>query len=189
MTEGAATEGVATGGPVPDGSATDGPALLWLPAQALNCYEGDARLRSWLLEPGVLTRRMRRIAGGQFRLNVIQETTDAAGRVRAIELCAGARAWLYAETRIPAATLSAHSWLATLEGRALGEVLATRDDVRREPLEFARELESSAPIARALARRPSLAPQPLWIRRSRYQVGGAPFVLHEVFYPDTGMIE
>jgi len=182
-------DGAVIGGERMDGGAVDGPATLWLPGAALNCYEGDARLRSWLLEPGVLTSRMRRMAGADFRLNVVRETTDSGGHLRAIELCAGARAWLYAETRVPGATLRVHSWLATLHGNALGEVLAARDDVRREPLVFARELETSPLIARALARRASLAPQPLWIRRSAYQVGGAPFLLHEVFYPDTGIAD
>jgi chorismate--pyruvate lyase len=182
-------DGAVTGDAVREGALVDGPATLWLPGAALNCYEGDARLRSWLLEPGVLTSRMRHMAGADFRLNVVHEVTDSGGHLRAIELCAGARAWLYAETRVPGATLSRHSWLATLQGRALGEVLAARHDVRREPLVFARELDTSPLIARALARRPGLAPQPLWVRRSGYQVGGAPFLLHEVFYPDTGIAD
>ena len=35
------------------------PAALWLPASALGCYEGNARLRSWLTTPGLLTHRVR----------------------------------------------------------------------------------------------------------------------------------
>jgi chorismate lyase len=168
--------------------ATPRPPPMWLPAQALNCYEGDARLRSWLTEPGLLTGRMRTLGGQAFALCIVRERTGAEGHLRAIELKCGPRVWLYAETQVPAATLELHPWLGRLQGAALGEVLARRDDVRREAFEFAR-LESGEPlIARALARA-GLEPQALWVRRSRYEVGGHPFVLQEVFYPGTGVLD
>ena len=160
---------------------------MWLPAQALNCYEGDARLRSWLTEPGLLTQRMRAIGGPAFRLNVIREETNASGHLREIELLCAGQPWLYAETRVPATTLAAHRWLCELGGSALGEVLAARADVDREPLAFALESPESPLVSRALARA-RLAPQSLWVRRSSFTVGGSPFVLHEIFHPRIGVM-
>ncbi|MGB8327806.1 MAG: chorismate lyase [Steroidobacteraceae bacterium] len=161
---------------------------MWLPAQALDCYEGNARLRSWLTEDGLMTARMRAAGGAAFRLNVIGEATDATGHLRAIELLCGDRVWLYAETRVPAPTLARHPWLARIGKAALGEVLAARTDLARDPFEFARELPESQVVSRALERA-GLTAQPLWVRRTRYQVGGAPFVLREVFFPGTGALD
>jgi chorismate-pyruvate lyase len=158
---------------------------MWLPGHALNCYEGDPRLRSWLLEPGLLTARMQRECGAAYRLNVIDEQRDDSGFTRIIELLVSDVPWIYAETRVPAATLTAHPWLAQLGRKPLGEWLAARKDIVREELEYCRAYDDDPLVGRALART-KLAPQPLWVRQTRLAVGAAPFVLHEVFFPHTG---
>ena len=58
-------------------ASADAPAApasaLWLPGTALNCYEGNAGLRSWLMTPGLLTQRIRDAAGAGFGMQVLGE--------------------------------------------------------------------------------------------------------------------
>jgi chorismate lyase len=159
---------------------------MWLPGHALNCYEGDPLLRSWLTEPGLLTERMRRECGTAFRLNVIGESRSPAGFSRTIELLVDERPWIYAETTVPTDTLREHDWLRRLGTRPLGEWLRERSDITREELEFCRVYDDDAQVARALSRA-QIAAQPLWVRRTRLAVAGAPFVLHELYFPYIGL--
>jgi chorismate-pyruvate lyase len=161
-------------------------AQLWLPEHALNCYEGNPRLRSWLATPGLLTQRMRDTAGEAFRMNVLREYRAADGdHLREIELTARGVPWVFAQTRVPASTLSRHPWLAQIGDTALGEALAAHGRVSRTDFEYGRLTPDDPLVALALARR-ELAPQPLWIRRSTFAVDDAPLVVQEVFFPDVG---
>jgi chorismate-pyruvate lyase len=161
----------------------DDAAHLWLPASALNCYEGDAVLSSWLREPGLLTQRMRGECGAAFNMRVVREAREGVEHVREIELCCGERAWVFAQTRIPRNTASQHPWLLELGENALGETLATRTGVQRTEFEYARLPGDLPLIARALERA-GLGAQSLWVRRSRFLVGGASLL--EVFLPPIG---
>jgi chorismate lyase len=143
-------------------------------------------MRSWLTEPGLLTERMRRECGTAFRLNVIDESLSSTEFRRAIELLVDDRAWIYAETTVPAATLQQHDWLRRLGTRPLGEWLRDRPDITREDLEFCRVYDDDAQVARALSRA-QIDSQPLWVRRTRLAVAGAPFVLHELYFPYIGL--
>jgi chorismate-pyruvate lyase len=155
---------------------------MWLPASALGCYEGNARLRSWLTEPGLLTQRVRDACGPSFHLTVVGEFADGEEHVREIELACGGQAWVFAQTRVPPATLRRQPWLAHIGGQSLGEALVGHGSVTRTDFEFARLMPDHAVIARALARS-GLHPQPLWMRRSTFTVAGDPFLLQEVFMP------
>jgi chorismate-pyruvate lyase len=161
-------------------------ARMWLPARTLNCYEGDPLLRSWLTERALLTERMRRECGAAFRLQVVDESRTPAGFVRCIELLVDERPWVYAETTVPADTLAKQPGLASLGLRPLGEWLQARNDVTRAEPEFCRTYDDDPQVGRALARA-QLSPQPLWVRRSHIAIGGAPFVLHELFLPTIGV--
>ena len=113
-------------------------AALWLPGSALNCYEGDAALRSWLLTPGLLTQRIRGAAGEAYSMRVLYEGPAAAAagaapapdHLREIEMRCGAALWLYARTRVPAATLAAQPWLGRVGARTLGEALGEHHAVQ-----------------------------------------------------------
>lgn len=161
---------------------SDAPASLWLPASALGCYEGNARLRSWLTTPGLLTHRVRDVDPASFMLRVVGEYADGADHLREIELVSSGRAWVFAQTRVPAATLARHGWLAQIGGTSLGEALAAHGTVTRSDFEYAQVLPEQPLVARAL-QRSSLPPQPLWTRRSTFFVDAAPLQLQEVFMP------
>lgn len=160
---------------------------LWLPGSALNCYEGDAMLRSWLLTPGLLTQRMRDTCGAAFRMNVLSERSEAGDHLREIELCCDGVAWVYAQTRVPAATLAAQGWLARIGQTALGEALAAHGATRSGEPQYARLYDDVDVVRGALARR-SLPAQPLWVRRSEFTLGTHPLLLREVFLPDVGRL-
>ena len=164
------------------------PSVMWLPGSALGCYEGDAACRSWLLTPGLLTQRIRDAAGAAFAMHVLQEGVAAADgtHVREIDMCADEEVWLFAHTRVPAATLAAQPWLGAVGGRTLGEALAAHDTaLEREPLRYASLGADAWVVGRALARA-GIAPRYLWVRHSAFRADGAPFDLYEVFLPGMG---
>ncbi len=161
---------------------SESPASLWLPASALGCYEGNARLRSWLATPGLLTHRVRDVSPAGFALQVVGEYADGADHLREIELTSDGRAWVFAQTRVPAATLARHGWLAQIGTMSLGEALAAHGTVTRSEFEYAQLLPEPPLIARAL-QRSALPPQALWARRSTFFIDSAPLQLQEVFMP------
>lgn len=158
---------------------------LWLPGHALNCYEGNAELRSWLLTPGLLTQRVREASAGTFGMNVLSERSEGGDHLREIELCCAGRAWIYAQTRVPAATLAAEPWLGRIGDTPLGEALAAHGAVRRSDFEYARLYDDVDVVRDALARR-GLPSQALWVRRSVFALGPHTLTLREVFLPDIG---
>ena len=165
---------------------------LWLPGDALNCYEGDPQLRSWLLTPGLLTQRMRDTCGDRFRMNILSERDAQGDHLREIELCCDGVAWVWAQTRVPAATLAAEPWLARIGQTALGEALAAHGAVRRPQFDYARLYQDVDVVHAALARR-ALQPQPLWVRRSVFDFAThsppLTLTLREVFLPDVGRLD
>jgi chorismate-pyruvate lyase len=161
---------------------------MWLPGSALGCYESDAARRSWLLTPGLLTQRIREAAGPGFAMHVLREGPAAADgtHVREIDMCGAEEVWMFAHTRVPAATIAAQPWLAAVGVRTLGEALATRDAMlEREPVRYATLGADAWVVQRALTHA-RLAPRYLWVRHSAFRAGGAPFDLYEVFLPGMG---
>jgi chorismate-pyruvate lyase len=168
----------------------DDDAQMWLPGHALGCYENSAALRSWLLTPGLLTERIRDAAGSAFRMTLLAERADGAGgHLREIEMGRGAQVWMYARTRVPAGTLARHPWLAAIGATPLGEALARHGArVRKSEFGYAMLYPEFAVVARALERA-GLGPQALWVRRSTFEIDGAPVALREAFLPAIGDAE
>lgn len=158
---------------------------MWLSAAALNCYESDTDLRSWLLTPGLLTERIRAAAGDQFRMQVLHEGVMQGEHVREITMSCADRLWLFAHTRVPAATLAAQPWLGQLGDTPLGSALAKREDLQRATPRYALLGEQAWVVARAL-RLAQLSPRNLWVRHSAFHIGPSPFDLYEIFLPGIG---
>jgi chorismate--pyruvate lyase len=168
-----------------DGSDDTG-SKLWLPGHALDCYEGNAALRSWLRTPGLLTQRIRDGAGAAFRMTLVDERGDGdAGHLREIEMGCGEVPWMFARTRVPRATLERHPWLARIGTTTLGEALQAHGRVTRSEFDYAR-LYDDVEVVRLALGRAALTAQPLWVRRSTFHVDGLPLVLQEVFLPQIG---
>jgi chorismate--pyruvate lyase len=152
----------------------------------------------WLIEPGLLTERVRGRCPGAFGLRVVEErhdvlepadarvlgTADPACFVREIELTCGGSAVVFAQTLVPAATLAAEPWLAELGTEALGPRLARTGHARREPFEFAR-LDPPHALYRRAWRGFGPRPGALWARRALYRLGPQSLVVQEVFLPEA----
>ena len=152
----------------------------------------------WLAETGLLTERLRACCGGQPGLTVISEadgplanhdasvlqTTGSTAFVREIELTCDGRAWVFAQTLIPSATLARHRWLSSLGRAALGERLAAVPGLERGPLEFARLLPGDRLYHRTL-REQFDKPAALWARRSWFAIDGDRLLVQEVFLPEA----
>lgn len=160
-------------------------SAMWLDARALNCYEGDAVRRSWLLTPGLLTQRIREAAGTGFSMQVLHEAAIGGHHVREIAMSAAGVPWLFAQTRIPRSTIESQDWLSRIGRQTLGEALAARADISRAPFRYALLTADAGVVARAL-QTAALPPQALWVRHSAFAVGGSPFDLYEVFLPQMG---
>ncbi|MGQ0384219.1 MAG: chorismate--pyruvate lyase family protein [Gammaproteobacteria bacterium] len=153
---------------------------------------------AWLSEPGLLTERLRACCDGQPGLAIVSETdaplaaedaeylaaSGTAAFVREIELTCDGRAWVFAQTLVPQATLARHGWLGNLGRAALGERLASIPGLERGPLEFARLAPGQRLYHRALRDRRD-APAALWARRSWFAIGGDRLLVQEVFLPES----
>ena len=157
---------------------------------------GVAAIRPWLEDDGSLTRRLRRLGGRDFRLEVLGEAWECAGpedaavlgsasgrvRVRRVRLSARGSHLVYACTRMPPETLARHPWLGRLGHKPLGEALADRSNVQRTPFEFAR-LPMDHALLRDAVRGIDVVATQLWGRRSRFLIGDCPILVYEVFLP------
>jgi len=160
-------------------------SVMWLPASALNCYEGNAAHRDWLLTPGLLTQRIRTAATDQFSMRLLNERRCGDEFVREIDMSCDKTVWLFAHTRIPAETAKRYEWLTRIGERTLGEAIADKTALERAPFRFAQAYPDTWLAARALEHA-GLAPRPLWVRHSAFRIEAAAFDLYEVFMPNIG---
>jgi chorismate-pyruvate lyase len=99
----------------------------------------------------------------------------APDHLREIEMRCGGTLWLYARTRVPAATLAVQPWLGRVGARTLGEALGEHDAVlERDPFLYAL-LAADTPVVERACALADCAPRALWVRRSAFRAGGAPF--------------
>ena len=174
------------------------PLELWADQRALP--RGlTARYRSWLLEDGLLSQRMRAEGAGGVRRELsgerlaflsgeqqrLLQVNSAAGCERETALCSGARAWIYAQTLIHDAALEVSPWLAALGSSELEATLYGLSGLERGAREFALLPAGHALIARAL-NGAQVAPAALWARRTWHALHGQRFLIQEVFLPALG---
>lgn len=156
-------------------------------------------LADWLLDSGSLTRRLRSICPGKFRVRVLwqgwnrpddDETRILGLRlgawvwIREVQLLGDDQPWVFARTLIPAQTLRGRGRRLTQLGtRPLGEVLFTDPEVRRGPVEIARILSGQRLHQRAFTG--LFEPlDVLWGRRSIFWIAERPLLVCEIFLPD-----
>jgi chorismate--pyruvate lyase len=151
-----------------------------------------------LTEPGLLTERVRLRCADGFGLRIVDErhgllapddaaaleVADLSAFVREIELTCHAAAWVFAQTLVPAATLSAQPWLGQLGDTALGPRLASLGGALRDPLEYAR-LRAGNALFECASHGLANLPDELWGRRARYRLGPHCLIVQEVFLPDA----
>lgn len=168
----------------------------WRPRRLSAITAVPKKLKPWLDEPGSLTRRLRGIAGQQFRVQVIRECwvqpwPDERARLavseprkvwlREVELCRGSTPLVYARSIIPVSSLHGPlQRLRQLGARPLGALLFGRYPVARGPIEVAPVTrESRLGLAAGLGGQAASA----WARRSIFHIGRRPLLITEVFLP------
>lgn len=174
------------------------PFEIWGPERTLPRTLAP-ELRSWLLETGLLTQRLRVACGSSYHLRLVDqrvgflsaelqallEARANTAFVREIELCCGPNAWVFAQTLVPDATLELHPWLAELGDSPLGETLAGIGGVERDALEFA-ELSVTHPLIERALQGVELKPMSVWARRTCFRLRGRCLLVQEVFLPGLG---
>ena len=174
------------------------PLDLWTRDSAL-LRRVPLELAAWLVDPALLTDRIRVVSGGPHGLEIVDERAgflsaeqralleapSASCFVREVELLAGRQVWVFAQTLVPDRTLELHPWLAELGRTPLGAMLAGIARLDRGPFEFATLPPRHALAARALRACPGAA-DVLWARRSWFALSGHRLLVQEVFLPELG---
>lgn len=155
------------------------------PAQRWRCRPPPA-MRSWLEEPGSLTKRLQAAAEGDFAVRMVWQgwgrplrdearrlglPADRLALLREVELMGKGQVWVRARSVIPLACLRSRSGrrLRYLGNRSLGGLLFKDPGLRRDGIETGRVQQGDVV---------------LWVRRSRLVFHGYPLLVAESFLPE-----
>jgi chorismate--pyruvate lyase len=156
----------------------------------------DSRWRHWLVNRGLLTRRIEERCRA-FSVHLLFQGAAKAVRDERFVTGRHGRTALVREVSLncgPAPVVFAHSvvqlrhlrgpWraLASLGSRPLGAALFNNPRVRRSPPRF-RKLGARDPLHAKASRAAGKRLPALWARRSLYVLRGAPILVTEVFLP------
>jgi chorismate--pyruvate lyase len=162
-------------------------------------------LHSWLFEAGSLTRRVRSLCRGEFRVRVLRQSwlrpfadesrtlnlrPSRVALVREVALQCGTQPLVVARSVIPANVLrGAQRHLAYLGNRPLGEILFADPKLKRLGLQFAAiEKETWRPeLADVIVG--ARASEQIWGRRSLYGVAHGNLLVAEFFPPSVLQLE
>lgn len=172
--------------------------MRWYPSSRLFLADIPASLSAWLLDPGSLTQRLRRVCTGRFRVQVLNQSWqrpsqdearvlklrwDTRTWIREVQLLCDDQPWVFARTLIPPSTLRGRGRrLTTLGTRPLGAVLFADPRVQRGPVEIAR-ITTGQPLHRRAFPHTIEPPNVIWGRRSVFRINGDPLLVSEIFLP------
>ncbi|NNF66230.1 MAG: chorismate lyase [Gammaproteobacteria bacterium] len=165
--------------------------VSWKPVDALTDFPGDEDLLAIVSLSGSLTRRLRELCGGGFRLQLLGEQTGPGQQLlREVLMSCGDSPWVFAQTVIPQNTLAANPWIGQLGERPLGDTLFDRPGVERSDLYIARLHAGHALFDRAInAGAITNVPDYLIARRSVIQFVDSELTINEIFFPEVGQAQ
>jgi len=159
----------------------DMPKLLWRPVAQV-FPRPDPAMQSWLMDPGSLTQRLKKMSAGVFSVKVLEErwakhyapsllqcfsphvVRERMWSRKVLLLCDDVP-WVAAHSLIPISSMRAElKRLRRLENKPLGEFLFRDPQLRRYQLEISR-VDS------------------VWGRRSLFYLHGKPLLVAEFFLP------
>lgn len=159
---------------------------VWRTVRQPASVSPPAALLPWLQDGSSLTQRLVERCGLSFRVELIKQERirptpgeavalglrpGAFALLREVYLCCGTERWVYARTLIPDATARGrYRRLQRLGERSLGGFL------------FAQPLLARGPFQVALATVTAVG-EPVWARRSVFQVSGRRLMVSEYFLP------
>jgi len=160
-------------------------------------YRGDqlpAATKLWLLDSGSLTQRLITASNNTFSVQVLfqqwqrprlseRQLLNMGHRelaiVREVALLCGGESWVFARSVIPASSVMGPlNHLRKLSSSPLGEMLFRDPSMRRAPFQLASVAGDSGQIPKVLQQS-----QPLWGRRSRFELQGKALMVSELFLP------
>ena len=165
---------------------------LWQDYHRFTASELPKHIRPWILDSGSLTQRLIKASQGQFAVQVLKQEwqrprlseaqlLDMQPREMAIIrevalLCKGVP-WVFARSVIPASSLQGHlRRLRKFDNSSLGAMLFSDPSMRRAPFQLAKLNRFSHQLPTHLQQNSEL-----WGRRSRFELGGKPLMVSEVF--------
>lgn len=170
-------------------------AAAWTPWPHGHPHEPGGAVAGLLRCETSLTAALRDHSGDRLSLAVVRqdsgdlrklqtgELNSARGVVREVVLSGDGVPWVFAQTLIPLATISAHPWLVKMGEKPLGDALFHHEGVERSELSFATLGPPTALHERALALALVQGDQSLWARRSYFYLGEQRLLITEVFLP------
>ena len=171
---------------------------LWLPRRRLLTAHVPPEVQGWLFDRDSLTRRVRALCQGRFRVRVLMQemarpmfnerrlltmADHELGVVRQVQLLCDDQPWVFARTVIPLSTLVGPGRrLARLGAKPLGEMLFANNTMRRFEVQVARILPAHDLFHAATFNLRS-KPAEIWGRRSVFHLYDKPLLVNEVFLP------
>ncbi|MBB3048453.1 chorismate--pyruvate lyase [Litorivivens lipolytica] len=166
----------------------------WRDHRCLTASELPQSIRPWLLDRGSLTARLVRASGGDFRVQVLEQSWQRPrlterrllemgdreqGIIREVLLICRGEPWVYARSVLPARSLEGRlRHLRKLRDSALGALLFSDPSMRRASYEVA-AIDGLSPLIPA----DQQADATLWGRRSCFYLSGLPLMVSEIFLP------
>ncbi|MBL7000243.1 MAG: chorismate lyase [Gammaproteobacteria bacterium] len=169
----------------------------FLPSQTLK-HQIDSQVLSWLSDEGSLTLRLKNRCPDEFCVDVVGEEwsqPDPAEALllaiapnqkvllRQVHLKCNDQLCVYARSVIPLETLQGkHQQLQHLGNKPLGEYLFANPSLKRSRIEWSKLTMDSSLYKVAMADQPA-SDQPIWGRRSLFQIDSKPLLVSEFFLP------
>lgn len=148
--------------------------------------EPDLHWQNWLSDSGSLTRRLKEVSDGRFRVELLSQrlcrpalneaallglAPDQHAVIRQVILHGAGQPWVFARTVMPLATLAqGNDYLLRLGNRSLGSVLFNSPHIHRAGLEICQP-------------DPAFITPFHWGRRSLFQIRRQPILVCELFLP------
>ena len=169
----------------------------FLPSQTLK-HQLDSQVLSWLSDEGSLTLRLKNRCPDKFSVDVLTQEwskPDPAEAsllqippsqrvmLRQVHLKCNDQLCVYARSVIPLTTLQGkHQRLQYLGNKPLGEYLFANPSLKRSRIEWSKLTMESSLYKIAMANQP-VSDQPIWGRRSLFQIDAKPLLVSEFFLP------
>lgn len=145
-------------------------------------------LKELLVHRELLTRELEQVFGEVVSIKFLDRSSTPRGdHIRRVIIKCGLVPMIYAETLIPADTVSRHPWLLDLGDQPLGARMCEHGKVSRSDYRF-RHLAPGDPVHRRAVQHAALVPescQRLWARRYLLWLGSCGVRITEVFLPAT----
>ncbi len=175
----------------------------WIRGRQLKLCRIPADIHDWLIDPGSLTARLKRVCKEEFRVRLVELGWGRAlysegmllgmrrgenAIIREVELLIDGVPWVFARTVIPASSLRGPAKRLTMLGtKPLGEVLFAEPHTERVVMEIA-SLHSRHNLFNKAIRSLDVQPERLWGRRTLFNLAGSPLLVNELFLPTLDSI-